>query len=253
MLFPAFKRPFSKPVPDRRIAGCLVVGLAACTVFADAPLPAQTTVRGQVQLTRPIRENPSIGSQSIIRLYSLALSSYDEEAAKSPSSGSSRVVVFFERLNPSNSGPAATDHNKSPGYVIIDQKNEQFIPHILAIQTGTEVRFLNSDSIYHNVFSLSPAKTFDLGKYPRGTYRSVVFDKPGIVKVYCDIHTHMSAYVIVLKTPFFDTTDEQGNFEIKNLPPGRYALKLWSGNWPIKSQNVTIKSGETVYLQLKYP
>jgi plastocyanin len=108
----------------------------------------------------------------------------------------------------------------------IVQKNKRFTPHILAITAGTTVDFPNYDPIFHNAFSNFEGKVFDVGLYPPGTNRSVVFDRPGIVRVFCNIHPQMSAVVAVLATPYFAVTQADGRYEISNVPPGEYRLRL---------------------------
>ena len=126
-----------------------------------------------------------------------------------------RAVIYLEdrddRLAPVHKMPPAA----------IDQKGEMFMPHILAVQSGTRVDFPNSDVIYHNVFSFSKVKRFDLGRYPKGQSRSVIFDRVGLVRVFCEIHSHMSAFVMVLPHGYFDTTDASGTYRISKIPPGR--------------------------------
>jgi hypothetical protein len=89
------------------------------------------------------------------------------------------------------------------------------------------VEFPNSDSTYHNVFSLSKTKRFDLGRYPRGQSRSVRFDRPGVVQVFCEIHSHMNAFILVFSHRFFATTDDAGRYRIEGVPAGEYRLVLW--------------------------
>ncbi len=109
----------------------------------------------------------------------------------------------------------------------MDQRNETFVPHVLAVSAGTIVDFPNNDSTYHNVFSLSKTKRFDLGRYARGHSKSVRFDRPGIVRVFCDIHSHMSAFVLVFGHRYFATTDTDGTYRIDNIPPGTYTVAAW--------------------------
>ncbi len=207
---------------------------------------------GRVNITQPIRENSQIGSQEIIRLYSFSYGGYDatssNRVAETP-----RVVIYLESPKNAHGLKISKKWKNAPKFVTIDQKNEQFIPHILPIRVGTVVRFLNSDSVYHNVFSLSPVKSFDLGKYPRGQYRSVKFDKPGVVNVYCDIHTHMSAYILVLDTPYFTQIDSTGHFKMEQIPAGEYRLVAWYGRWPKKSQPIKIIAGKELKVNITFP
>ncbi len=109
---------------------------------------------------------------------------------------------------------------------ILDQRNRQFVPHILVVQTGTAVRFPNSDNVRHQVYSFSPAKKFQLPLYEGTPAAPVVFDKPGIVALGCNIHDGMSAYVIVVDTPYF-VFAESGTPELSNLPDGKYVVHVW--------------------------
>jgi hypothetical protein len=99
---------------------------------------------------------------------------------------------------------------------------------VLAITVGTTVEFPNSDPFYHNVFSISKPKKFDLGHYPAGRSKAVRFDRPGIVRVFCEIHSHMSAFILVFSHQYFSVTSADGRYQIPNVPPGRYTLNAWN-------------------------
>lgn len=123
--------------------------------------------------------------------------------------------------------------------VVMDQKNMTFIPHILPVLVGTKVNFLNSDDVLHNVFSPDNCTgKFNLGSWPKGKEKSYVFDKPCIVTLLCNVHPEMGAYILVLDTPYFAVTDKDGNYSIKNVPPGKYTLKIWHEK--LKGQEVSI-------------
>lgn len=125
----------------------------------------------------------------------------------------------------------------------MDQRREQFFPHVLAVTVGTVVDFPNNDLLFHNVMSLAPGNAFDLGRYPKGQSRSVRFDTPGIVPIICDIHAHMSAYVLVFSHPFFGVTDAQGRYAIPNVPAGAHTLKVWSELGTAEPRRVTVGAG----------
>lgn len=110
----------------------------------------------------------------------------------------------------------------------LNQRDERFVPHVLAITAGTWVDFPNSDMTYHNVFSLSKGNEFNLGRYAAGRSRAFRFDHPGIVRVFCEIHSHMSAFILVFAHRFFAVTDDDGRYRIEGVPPGTYTLEVWN-------------------------
>ena len=135
----------------------------------------------------------------------------------------------------------------------MDQRNETFVPHVLAITTGTIVDFPNSDLIYHNVFSLSKPARFDLGRYAAGRSKAVRFDRPGIVRVFCDIHSHMNAFILVFSHPFFAVADDEGRYRIDGIPPGTYNVVAWSDRTSFESKPVTVPEGAVAQLDFTAP
>ena len=141
----------------------------------------------------------------------------------------------------------------APVVVRMIQQDLMFAPALLPVQTGTRVEFPNLDDTYHNIFSYSAPKRFDLGRY-RGDERPIpsqVFDRPGLVTVRCDIHDHMRALILVLDTPHFVVTDGEGRYRLPAVPPGRYVLKAWLDSRTVRSQPVEV-SGEAV-LRIDFP
>jgi plastocyanin len=132
----------------------------------------------------------------------------------------SGVVVWLDPVN----GPPVLP--RPAGHAQILQKNKKFSPHILAVTTGTIVDFPNNDPIFHNAFSNFEGKVFDIGLYPPGTSKSVRLDRPGVVRVFCNIHPTMSAIVAVLSTPYFAISKADGRFQIADVPPGEYTLHV---------------------------
>jgi plastocyanin len=132
----------------------------------------------------------------------------------------------------------------------VTQKDLTFIPALLPVRVGTKVEFPNLDDTYHNIFSYSPAKRFDLGRY-RPDERPVpsqVFDKPGLVTLRCDIHEHMRGLILVLSTPYFLMTDTAGHFRLSGLPAGHYTLKAWIDSRNTQEKPIDLKDGQTLHV-----
>src|SRR5271157_3264891 len=136
----------------------------------------------------------------------------------------------------------------APGeHVVIDQRKMSFIPHVVAVQQGTTVEFLNSDSVGHNVYwpSISGNKKLahNLGTWPKGQTKAFQFNDLGSAPLLCNVHPEMSGYVVVVATPYFAVTNGDGEFEIKNVPDGHYALKTWSEDGKPTTQAVDVSGG----------
>lgn len=116
--------------------------------------------------------------------------------------------------------------------VVLDQRNLSFSPHVLAVRTGTTVDFPNNDRVFHNVFSFHDGIRFDLGMYPIGTMRRVSFDRPGLSRIFCNIHPNMAAYVIAVDSPYFGVSDKAGAFTIPAVPPGAHPYHAWRPGGP---------------------
>lgn len=151
-------------------------------------------------------------------------------------------VVYLEMA------PQGAFEARPVGRAVLDQRQETFVPYALAVTVGTTVQFPNSDPVYHNVFSFSKPKRFDLGRYPQGRTKRVRFDRPGIVRVFCEIHSHMSAFILVFSHRYFATTDASGAYRIDAVPPGDYDVSVWTDGEVRKSRPVTVKAGEVAEL-----
>jgi plastocyanin len=158
-----------------------------------------------------------------------------------------RGVVYLE------TAPRAAFDEREPGRAVMDQRDERFVPHLLAVMVGTYVDFPNSDFTYHNVFSLSRAKRFDLGRYAAGKSKGVRMDRTGVVRVFCDIHSHMNAFVLVFNHPFFDVTDDDGRFELPSLPAGTYTLVGWYEGEARITRPVVVPPGGWAEIDLVVP
>jgi plastocyanin len=154
-------------------------------------------------------------------------------------------VVFIEGPVGTNSAPSTNVTTVATTRVA--QQAAMFSPHILPVMVGTKVEWPNYDAIYHNVFSISDAKQFDLGLYKGDPKeKAQTFDKPGRVDVFCSIHTDMHCVVLVLENPYFAATDERGRYSITNVPPGTYKLKAWQERLPADESEVIVPTNGEV-------
>ncbi len=224
---PHLKR--SVPPVWARVVGSfvIVVILVVPSLSVGGAAARVGTIRGRVELRRvaaPLERRPTVadlGAPSALRDLSDRL----------------RSVVYLD------SAPRRAFDEVEPGHAVLDQREERFVPHVLAVTTGTIVDFPNSDRIYHNVFSLSKARSFDLGRYAAGHSKPVKFDRPGVVRVFCDIHSHMNAFILVFSHPFFSLTDTDGRYRIDNVPPGTYNLIAWNEGVSSEPKAVTVPDG----------
>lgn len=202
----------------------------------NSPHPA--SIRGTVRIESKIQ------SKSLaLNLYSRRGISAANQKSQPPTNEVENVVLYLEgRFGDSYDPP-----EKSP---VILQADETFVPHVLPVIRGTTVAFPNGDPFFHNVFSLSSAKSFDLGRYPKHHVRSIRFNRPGIVKVFCHIHSHMSAVVLVFDHPYFTEADAEGRFRMNNIPPGTYELVAWHERLKPQRQAFSLQAGAEVRIDL---
>jgi plastocyanin len=201
-------------------------------VAAQEPRAPSGTIRGRVELRRA----PAGGERPAVA--ELGMPGPREAVDRR------RSVVYLE------TAPQPAFETPPPGRAVLDQRNETFVPPVLAITAGSTVEFPNSDRVYHNVFSLSKPRRFDLGRYPRGRSRSVVFDRPGVVRVFCEIHSHMSAYILVFAHRFFAVTDAEGRYRLEAVPPGSYTLALWNDGAVRARRELRVEADAVVELDL---
>lgn len=212
-------------------------------VSAETALPGSAVIQGSVRITQKLTEQ-----RMRFRLYP------GFKPAPPPTDPDLRddewrnIVIYLE------SAPALPmAGNSSDEKLSMAQEGETFIPHVLPILVGSTVEFPNRDPIFHNVFSLSGTRTFDLGRYPQGDSRSVTFDQVGIVPVFCHIHSDMSAIIMVLSNPYFTVPAADGRYRIENIPPGDYTLVAWhERSEPVEIQ-VDVKAGQTLELNITVP
>lgn len=161
-----------------------------------------------------------------------------------PQSELRNVVIFFTDIAGGKSAPRQAS---------IAQRDEQFVPHMAAVTTGSSVAFPNDDPFFHNVFSLSRGASFNLGRYPSGSSRSKTFSRPGIVKVFCEIHSHMSAVVRVFDHGWFTVPAEDGSYSIDDVPPGEHTLVAWHERMGERRARITIRPGSALQMHFTLP
>ena len=205
--------------------------LLACTSCALLPVavPGETAIEGRVQMSKS-RSVPVMTKRYEVITKGGVLATNPPLA-----------VVYLEGAG-GKSGALPKQQ--------VTQKEMNFIPTLLAVQAGTTVEFPNEDDTYHNIFSYSPAKRFDLGRYrpDERPIPSVVFDKPGLVTLRCDIHEHMRALILVLDTPHFVTTEPDGRYRLTGVPNGKYILKAWVDSRKTLEKPIEIKGGGTLHV-----
>lgn len=204
-----------------------LLGLACAALLFPSVLCAQAMITGHVELPKTRSAPVTIKRYEVV--------SKGEVVSTNPP----LAVVYLEGSFPKPATPATRQ---------MSQKDLAFEPTLLAVQVGTKVEFPNFDDTYHDVFSFSPTKRFDLGRY-RPDARPVpsqTFDTAGLVTLRCDIHEHMRALILVLNTPHFVLTNAQGNFELKNVPAGHYTLKAWMDSRTTLEHPVEVSKGGTL-------
>ena len=146
--------------------------------------------------------------------------------------------------------PEGKDVPPSNRIAVMDQKNKTFVPRVLPVQVGTSVKFPNSDDIQHQVYSFSPAKTFQLPLYKGTPSNPILFSTPGVVTLGCNIHDKMNAFIVILGTPYFEKTEAAGRVEIRSLPAGKYTIHVWHPDMAEEpaAQSIVINENERAEL-----
>ena len=158
------------------------------------------------------------------------------------------AVVYVEAIEPSVDSTLAN----AGGTPSMEQKDQAFGPRVLAVSVGGTVAFPNRDPIFHSVFSVSPVKRFDLGKYGRGKSKSVKFTKAGVVNVYCDIHSDMAGFILVVPNHAFVQPDADGRYALPSLPPGTYTVVAWHPDFKTVRRTVQIPETGDVTVDLSF-
>jgi plastocyanin len=225
--------------PVHRLLRVLLLAAAAVgslVVSSRAPFGQEGAgIRGRVQIGIPIatrRPTTAYPTRSV------------PSPRLAPESERRNVVVYLRNAQPQRVAPMR---------VAIRQRDELFTPRVVAVTVGSDVEFPNDDPIYHNVFSLSRVKNFNLGRYPRGETRRVRFDRPGVVKVFCDIHSHMSATVMVFDHPWFTVPNDAGAFELTGLPAGDRQVTAWHERLGDTTVDVRVEPGRMLQTDFILP
>ena len=217
-------------------ACALAAVLASGTLWIDAAQRPTGRIEGRVVITVPVATAPPSAAYAPRRV---------EKPAPRTTSELSNVIVFVQDAPKAATLPATRAR--------ILQENETFIPRVVAITRGSTVDFPNGDPFFHDVFSLSRSSTFDLGSYPRGQTKSQQFRKAGLVKVYCHIHSHMTASIMVFDHTLFTIPKADGSFTIDDVPAGTYKVSAWHERIGENSQPVKIEAGRTSEIQFALP
>jgi plastocyanin len=214
------------------------------TLLLVAASSEAATIRGTVRVPRSVAasmtpSNPYPGRASTMRATAVRRGAVTDAVVSivGPAPGTWRGLAGEASASPLRGGRLA-------------QKSQGFEPRVLPVAVGGRVDFPNLDPIYHNVFSVSPPKRFDLGKYGQGKSKSLVFDKPGLVNVYCDIHSNMEAFIVVLPNAWFAQPDADGRFTLPPLPAGTYQVRVWHPDLGDRTVDVTVSDDETRDVEL---
>lgn len=221
----------------RVIIAAIVTGLAAVTSLPGA------NIRGTVTIERkltPRNVTPAAGLYQ--RGTTVALRPDASENALDFER--SHVVVYLDGQQsvPSSTATAA-----------MEQQNRRFSPDLVVIPAGSAVSFPNFDPIFHNVFSLSKPKSFDLGNYPKGQTRMVTFDKPGVVFVYCHLHPNMTGTVVVTPNEWAARVDPSGQFVLAGVPPGKYSVVAWHKTAGTFRKTIEVTAGQNSEMNFFVP
>jgi hypothetical protein len=201
--------------------------------LAVPPALRSGDITGTVMISGDVSDQPAASIRGIYR-GAPAVQDQQQHPPDIP-----KAVVYIDGLK-------TPDIQPDPPRQTINQENLQFRPDLLPVLVGTIVDFPNNDHVYHNAFSYSKAKRFDLGRYEKGKSKSVLLDKPGVVRVFCEIHTHMRAVILVLENPYFTVAENGQPYRIKSVPPGDYRLTVWHERLDSQSRQITVPATGTI-------
>lgn len=226
--------------PVRALAACSGVVLVATVSATPAATSATETlatgrIEGSVRLVAPPGAPIQSGAYPSRRVSQL----------QPRASEIANVVVFVK------DAPRAAMLSSTRAQM--RQADEGFVPRLVAVTRGSTVEFPNADPYFHNVFSLSRGATFDLGRFPRGESRARAFTRPGLVKVYCHLHSQMSASIMVFDHAHFTIPESDGDFVLADVPAGEYRLSAWHERIGESSKAIVVEAGRTVRIEFALP
>jgi plastocyanin len=221
--------------------------IPACAPSAACPPTSTQELTGNVTIKKKLTRPNVTASVSIYQRGTAV--ELGKDAAEDPIAYErSRVVIYLE--GPSLPASTAAAH---PATTTMQQLNRRFTPDLLVVPAGTTVSFPNLDPIFHNIFSLSKPKSFDLGNYDKGETRNVTFSKPGIVYVYCHLHPNMEATIVVTPNRWYAHVDPSGQFRIPSVPPGQYTVVAWHKAAGFFSKTIQVEPGHNASVDFFIP
>jgi len=237
LLFKSAKRKFESKLSGMNSLIALFILVTCGTASAVTAAAGEAAITGRVIITKVMTKKRVTLPSYDLRGVTVNSGNPDKPPGSNPAVDElSRVVIYLE-------GPGLK--SAAPTQGTLAQKSRHFEPEIVVVPVGSSVSFPNDDPIFHNVFSLSKVKQFDLGFYPAGETRTVKFDRPGVVQVYCHIHPDMSAAIVVLSTGFWTRPAPDGGYSLSGFPPGTYDLVVWHRSAGFFRRHITVSEGST--------
>jgi plastocyanin len=218
----------------RRVSGkmnrrVLLAGILFSLVFVQSLPAVAGTIVGEVRILAESAQNRSPNSP-----FARRRPTWEAGSTEAANNGMRNVIVYL--ANDPSLKPAPLPPEKP----IVNQQDLEIQPGFLLVPVGTTVRFPNNDEVYHNLFSVSSAKRFDLGRYGQGKEKEITFDKQGDVRIFCDIHPHMNAIIFIVPNEHYSMTGADGSFKLESVPAGEYDLRVWHETMGEQSKRVSV-------------
>ena len=228
----------------RTLIAVTLTAASFAVVYAQAVRESVGTIEGRITVPANDDITEEILRGRLLNRYGAHELHRDEQVQ--PYRLSEKAVIYLEGIEEEEAEGQSSPRPQ------LNQNQMMFRPLVLPVTAGTTVDFPNNDNLYHNVFSYSHPREFDLGRYPTGQKKSVTFDRPGVVKVYCDIHSYMYATILVLRNHYYALPDEEGLYRITDIPEGSYTLVFWYGRKVSATKHVAVKAGATTTVDFIY-